>query len=83
MDFWWPKISADCILVVAHCDGCRIKKTKFVAESSLRPTDKPRALLEGWSIDLITNTEPVSLERYRHCIATFYCFTKWTELWQI
>ena len=52
-----------------------------MAELSLRPTDKPKAPLEGWSIDLITNMEPVFSERYPHYIITIDCFTKWTEVW--
>ena len=80
MALWWPFILEDCIFVIAHCDGCHIETAKFVAEPSLRPTDKPKAPLEGWSIDLITNMEPVSLERHHHCTVAIDCFTKWTEV---
>ena len=55
MDLLGPSIGEDYIFVVANCDGCRIEKTKFIAEPSLRPINKPRAFLEGWSTDLITN----------------------------
>ena len=60
MDFWWPNVGEDCIFVVAHCDGCHIEMTGFVAEPSLRLTDKPRAHSKGWNIDLIPNLAPVS-----------------------
>ena len=33
--------------MIAYCDGRHIERTKFVAKPSLRPTNKPRALLEG------------------------------------
>ena len=62
--------------MVAHCDDCYIEKTKFVAEPSPKPTLKPRALLEGWSIDLITNMEPVFSEGYHYCIIAIDCFSK-------
>ena len=45
-----------------------------MAKHSLWPTDKTRALLDIWSIDLITNMEPVSLEGCHHCIVTIGCF---------
>ena len=80
MDFWWLNISQHYILIVAHYDGCHIIRTGLIAEIYLRPTDKPRALLEGWSINL-TNIELMSLEVY--CIVTIDCFTKWTEVWLI
>ena len=47
---------------------------------SLRPTDKPRGCFEGWSIDLITNLEPVSEEGYRHAVIAVDCFSKWVEI---
>ena len=32
--------------MVAHCKGYGIERTEFVAELSLLPADKPRALLD-------------------------------------
>ena len=69
--------------MVAYCNVCRIEGTKFVVEPFFRQTDKPTALLKGWSIDLIINKEPVSPERYCYCIAAIDCFIKWTEVWPI
>ena len=83
MGFWQPNVGEDCIFVVAHCNGCRIKKTWFIAEPSPQPSDKPRTPLEGWSIDLITTMELVSLEGYCHRVVGIGCFTKWNEVWSI
>ena len=47
----WPNVSEDCIFVVACCNGCYIENTRFVAKPYLKPTDKPRACLKGWSIN--------------------------------
>ena len=47
MNFLWPNIGKVCIFMEAHCDGCHIEKTKFVAKLSLRLTDASRAPLEG------------------------------------
>ena len=66
--------------MVANCDGCHIEGTKFVAKPSLRPTDKPRARLKDWSIDLITNIEPLLSKGYHHCIIAINCFSKWNEV---
>ena len=65
---------------VKQCEGCKMEASKFEHNLALRPTDKPRGALEGWSIDLITNLAPSSAESYRHCIVAVDCFTKWTEI---
>ena len=83
MDLWWPNIGKDCIFVVAHCKGCCIERTKFVAEPFLQSITKPRALLAGWSIDLIINIKPVFLEGYHHCIVAMNCLSNWIEVWRI
>lgn len=46
----------------------------------MRPTDRPRGPLEGWSIDLITGLEPKSPEGYVHCVVAIDCFSKWVEI---
>ena len=66
--------------MLTHCDGCRIERVEFMAEPSLWVSNKPRVLLEGWSIGLITNMEPVFSEGYCHCIVAIDCFTKWPEV---
>ena len=33
--------------VTAYCDSGHIERTTFIAKPSLRPANKPRALLEG------------------------------------
>ena len=68
MSFSRLNIDEDCIFIVAYFNAYCIERSKFVVELFFRPTDKPKALLGGWSIDLITNVELVSLERYCHCI---------------
>ena len=36
--------------------------------------------MEGWSLDLIVNLEPVSEEGYKHCLVAVDCFSKWVEI---
>ncbi len=53
---------------------------KWGKELALRPTDKPRACFEGWSIDLFTNLEPQHEDGFQHCIVAIDCFSKWVEI---
>ena len=36
--------------------------------------------MQGWSLDLITNLDPITEDGYRHCLVCVDCFTKWTEI---
>ena len=68
------------ILVVGECKGCKLEKHKFQQQAALRPTDKPHAPMEGWSIDLITDLDPISDDGHKHCIVAIDCFSKWCEI---
>ena len=76
MDFWWRSLGENCIFVAVYCDSHRIERTRFVAELYLRPKDKTRALLEGFSTDLITNMEAAFYKRYHYYIVTIEYFSK-------
>ena len=71
------------IRVTRECDGCNFEKINFDLQPALRPTDKPKFPFDGWSIDLITNLDPISPEGYRHCVVAVCCFSKWCEIMPI
>ncbi len=61
------------------CRGCTSEKFTWDRNLALRPTDKPHAPFEGWSLDLITNLEP-EVEGFKHCLVAVDCFSKWVEI---
>jgi hypothetical protein len=79
VDFWWTQMRRDCHEVVGQCQGCISERFDWTKQLALRPTDKPHAPFEGWSVDLITNLDP-EVDGFRHCIVAVDCFSKWTEI---
>ena len=82
MEFWWPTMRQDVIEHISKCPACAASKYKFSQGVAMRPTDRPRAPFEGWSIDLITDLDP-AVDGYRHCIVAICCFSKWVEIFPI
>jgi hypothetical protein len=70
---------ADVAGIIGGCKGCQAEATEWKRQLALRPSDKPRAPFEGWSLDLITNLDP-EVEGYKHCLVAVDCFSKWVEI---
>lgn len=64
---------------MGSCKGCTSERFDWKKQLALRPTDKPRAPFEGWSVDLITNLDP-PVEGFHHCVVAVDCFSKWVEI---
>ena len=80
MVFSWNYIGEDCIFTVADY-GCHIETISlFRAELSLRLINKLRALLEGWSIELMINIELMLFKGYHYYIVIINYFIIWTEV---
>ena len=79
-EFWWPQLRIDCVRVVGVCLGCQAERSTFTERLPLRPTVKPTAPLQGWSLDLLTDMKPSGPLAERHLLIAVDCFTKWVEL---
>jgi len=69
----------DCINYAKSCEGCQKHgPIKHVPASELHLITKPWPF-RGWTLDLIGQIHPPSLERHKYILVVVDCFTKWVE----